>query len=195
MTAAHHPLATQERLERLVVTTSALVAETSPEAVLDRVVQVAAEVIGARFAAIGVLAPEGRLLESFVTHGIDAELVPGSVPLRGDTEFWAWSSGRPVPFGCPTSRSPRFLRLSAASPADALLPRRADRGPAGRVREPLPHREAGAEVFSDEDEYIAVLLAAMTAAAVENARLHEESARLLEEVQQLHRAGSGSSRW
>ncbi len=35
---------------------------------------------------------------------------------------------------------------------------------------------------------IARLLAAQTAAAVENARLHEESARLLEEVQQLHRS-------
>ena len=45
----------------------------------------------------------------------------------------------------------------------------------------------GGRDFTDEDEHIAVLLAAITAAAVENARLHEESARLLEEVQQLHR--------
>src|SRR6185437_6783832 len=39
----------------------------------------------------------------------------------------------------------------------------------------------GAGAFTDEDEHIAVLLAATAAAAVENARLHEESARLLEE--------------
>jgi signal transduction histidine kinase len=45
----------------------------------------------------------------------------------------------------------------------------------------------GGAVFTEEDEHIAILLAANTAAAVENARLHEESARLLEEVQQLHR--------
>jgi signal transduction histidine kinase len=45
----------------------------------------------------------------------------------------------------------------------------------------------GAEAFTEEDEHIAILLAANTAAAVENARLHQESARLLEEVQQLHR--------
>ena len=45
----------------------------------------------------------------------------------------------------------------------------------------------GGETFTEEDEHIAVLLAANTASAVENARLHEESARLLEEVQQLHR--------
>jgi two-component system phosphate regulon sensor histidine kinase PhoR len=46
----------------------------------------------------------------------------------------------------------------------------------------------GETEFSDDDERIARLLATQTAAAVENARLHEESARLLEEVQQLHRS-------
>jgi Osmosensitive K+ channel histidine kinase len=45
----------------------------------------------------------------------------------------------------------------------------------------------GAPVFTAGDEHMAVLLAAVTAAAVDNARLHEESARLLEEVQALHR--------
>ena len=43
------------------------------------------------------------------------------------------------------------------------------------------------ETFTEEDEDIAILLAAKTAAAVENARHHEESARLPAEVQQLHR--------
>jgi two-component system sensor histidine kinase KdpD len=41
--------------------------------------------------------------------------------------------------------------------------------------------------FSHEDRHLAELLAATAAAAVENARSHEESARLLAEVQQLHR--------
>ena len=47
--------------------------------------------------------------------------------------------------------------------------------------------KTGAPEFTDEDEDIATLLAARTAAAIENARHHEESARLLEEVQQLQR--------
>jgi signal transduction histidine kinase len=46
----------------------------------------------------------------------------------------------------------------------------------------------GGESFTDEDEDLAALLAAKAAAAIENARHHEESARLLAEVQQLHRA-------
>ena len=45
----------------------------------------------------------------------------------------------------------------------------------------------GGETFTAEDEDIAILLAAKTAAAIENARHHEESARLLAEVQQLQR--------
>jgi signal transduction histidine kinase len=48
--------------------------------------------------------------------------------------------------------------------------------------------KVGGALFSEEDEYIAVLLANSLAAVVENARHHEESARLLEEVHQLHRA-------
>ena len=47
--------------------------------------------------------------------------------------------------------------------------------------------KAGGGGFTEEDEHIAILLAQQTAAAVENARLHEEAARLLEEVQQLQR--------
>src|SRR5574340_825613 len=46
----------------------------------------------------------------------------------------------------------------------------------------------GAAEFTADDEHIALLLAAQTAAAGENAGLHEESARLLEEVQLLHRS-------
>jgi len=62
-----------ERLERLVVAATALTTEVSLEGVLERVVEVAAAVIGARYAAIGVLAPDGRLLESFTTYGITEE--------------------------------------------------------------------------------------------------------------------------
>ena len=51
----------------------ALTTEPSLEGVMNRVVHVAAEVIEAQYAAIGVLAPDGRTLESFTTRGIDPE--------------------------------------------------------------------------------------------------------------------------
>ena len=77
-----HPPTTQERLRQLVGATSALITEVSLEGVLQRAVEVSAQVIGARYAAIGVLAPDGRMLEHFTTYGIDRELAAriGTLP-------------------------------------------------------------------------------------------------------------------
>ena len=96
------PATTEERLERLLVATSALITEVSLDGVLQQVVQVAAEVIGAHYAAIGVLAPDGRLLESFTTYGINDERArAASARCRAGTASSASSSGRPVPSGFP----------------------------------------------------------------------------------------------
>ena len=90
-TSIARPASGRPRLERLVVAASSLITEVSLEGVLERVVEVAAEVIGARYAAIGVLAPDGRLLESFITHGIDAEQrALDRSRCRGATASSAW---------------------------------------------------------------------------------------------------------
>src|SRR5437762_7470758 len=65
---------TQERLKQLVAATSALITEVSLDGVLQRAVRVSAQVIGARYAAIGVLASDGRTLEHFTSYGVDSEL-------------------------------------------------------------------------------------------------------------------------
>ena len=64
----------QERLTRLEIATAALISDASLDAVLQRVVQVSAEVIGARYAAIGVIASSGRVLSSFTTFDIDQRI-------------------------------------------------------------------------------------------------------------------------
>jgi signal transduction histidine kinase len=183
------PLPVQERLERLVMTTSALITEVSLEGVLERVVRVAAEVIGAHYAAIGVLAPDGKLLESFTTYGIDAEqrALIGPPPRGHGILGLVIREARPIrlpdlnrhpdSYGFPPHHPPMRSFLG--------VPIVGRRGVFGNL---YLTEKLGGGPFSDEDEHVAVLLAATTAAAVENARLHEESARLLEEVQQLHRA-------
>jgi len=50
---------------KAVVATSALITEVLPEGVLRGVVEAAAAVISARYAAIGVPVPDGRVMESF----------------------------------------------------------------------------------------------------------------------------------
>ena len=180
---------TQQRLERLVITTSTLIGELSLDRVLRHVVESAAELIGARYAAVGVLAPDGRLLESFTTYGIenDQRALIGAPP-RGHGIL-----GLVIREACPI-RLPDLTRHPDSygfpphhPPMHSFLgvPIVGRRGVFGNLY--LTEKLGGA-LFTDEDEYVAVLLASSIAAVVENVRLHEESARLLEEVQQLHRA-------
>jgi GAF domain-containing protein len=61
---------TDNALRRLLEAGRALVSELDVEAVLERVLVTAAEVTGARYAALGVLDEHRRELERFVTHGI-----------------------------------------------------------------------------------------------------------------------------
>ena len=184
-----HPLPASGRLEQLVVAASSLITEVSLERVLQRVVEEAAAVIGARYAAIGVLAPDGRLLESFTTYGIDPELRArlGAPPRGHGILGLVVREARPIrlpdltlhpdSYGFPPHHPPMHSFLG--------VPIVGRRGVFGNL---YLTEKLGGEVFTEEDEHIAVLLAAKTALAVENARLHEDSARLLEEVQQLHRA-------
>ncbi len=179
---------TQERLERLVITTSALIAEVSLEGVLRHVVQAAAELIGAHYAAIGVLAPDGRLLESFVTHGVDDDLRAkiGPPPRGHGILGLVIRDARPIRIPDLT-RHPDTYGFPPHHPemhSFLGVPIVGRRGVFGNL---YLTEKIGGELFTEEDEYVAVLLASSIAAVVENARLHEESARLLEEVQQLHR--------
>ena len=63
----------EHRLRRLVDVGRSLVTELDPEVVLDRLLEVARELTGARYAAIGVLDERRERLERFLTTGIDPE--------------------------------------------------------------------------------------------------------------------------
>jgi signal transduction histidine kinase len=187
--ATRTDLGTDPRLEHLILATSALITELSLDGVLQRVVHVAAEVIGAHYAAIGVLGPDGRVLESFVTHGVTPELraLIGPPPRGHGILGLVVRDPRPIrlpdlanhpdSYGFPPHHPPMHSFLG--------VPIVGRRGVFGNL---YLTEKLDAEAFSEEDEHIAVLLASSAAAIVENARLHEESARLIEEVQQLHRA-------
>ncbi len=156
--------------------------------VLQRVVQVAAEVIGAHYAAIGVLAPDGRVLESFTTHGISDEVRARIGPLPRGHGILGLVIREPRPIRLPDlQRHPDSYGFPPHHPpmhSFLGVPIVGRRGVFGNL---YLTEKIGDEVFTEQDEHMAVILAAITAAAVENARLHEESARLLEEVQTLHR--------
>lgn len=188
-TSIDPPGPSNAQLERLVLAASSLITEVSLEGVLRRVVEVAAAVIGARYAAVGVLAPDGRLLESFTTYGMDAEqrALIGDLPRGHGILGLVIRAGRPIRLPDLTKHPDSYGFPPHHPPMHSFLgvPIVGKRGIFGNL---YLTEKLGSGVFTDDDEHVAILLAANAAAAVENARLHEESARLLEEVQQLQRA-------
>src|SRR4051794_7934302 len=61
----------EQRLRRLIDVGRGLLAQLDPEALLERVLETAREITGARYAALGILDHDRRELERFITQGID----------------------------------------------------------------------------------------------------------------------------
>ena len=179
----------QKRLERLVRAGIRINAERELEAVLQEVADSAREVIGARYAALGVLNPDRTGVSTFVTSGLTPEqrarigdlpqgkgilglLIKDAKPLR-----LANLSQHPKSAGFPAHHP--HMRSFLGAPVTGRL------GPIGNLY--LTEKVDAAE-FSAEDEAIAIMLAAQAAGAVENARLNEEAQRLLGEVRTMQKS-------
>lgn len=177
------------RLERLLAGAASLLSEMHVDAVLQQVADLAAEVIGAKYAAVGMLAADGRTLESFTTAGLTQEErerigtlprgrgILGLVIHKGESIRLLSLQSHPARHGFPANHPPMDSFLGVP-----IVGKRSILGDLYLTE------KIGSPEFTAEDERIAKLLASSAAAAIENARLHEESARLLEEVQQLHRS-------
>jgi signal transduction histidine kinase len=180
---------TEDRLKQLVATTPALITEVTVDGVLERAVEAAAQVIGARYAAIGVLASDGRTLEHFTTYGLDSELAAriGAPPRGHGILGLVIREGKPIRLADLTKHPDFFGFPPHHPPMRAFLgvPVFGSRGVFGNLY--LAEKIDG-DAFTEDDEEIAILLARKIAAAVDNARHHEEGARLLAEVQQLQRS-------
>ena len=75
---------TDDRLRRLLDVGRSLVSELDPDAVLNRILQEAREITGARYAALGVLNEERTELARFLTSGVDRPRARRSAPRHGD---------------------------------------------------------------------------------------------------------------
>jgi signal transduction histidine kinase len=179
---------TQERLKQLVAATPALITEVSLDGVLRRAVQISAEIIGAHYAAIGVVASDGRTLEHFTTYGIDPDVAAkiGTPPRVHGILSIMIREAKPVRMPDLT-KHPDYRGIPPHHPPMRSFLGVPIFGNGGVLGNLYVAEKIGGETFTSEDEDIAILLAAKTAAAIENARHHEESARLLAEVQQLQR--------
>jgi signal transduction histidine kinase len=178
----------RERFERLLAAGVAIFSRHDLNHVLQEVVDAAREVVGARYAALGVLGQDGEGLVQFVTSGIDAELRAriGDAPrgrgllghvIREEKPVRTSDLNRhPQRYGFPPHHPPMTSFLG--------VPVKGRTGVFGNL---YLTEKIGAPEFSDEDEAIAVLLASQAAVAVENARLYGESEQLLGQIRAMQR--------
>jgi signal transduction histidine kinase len=164
----------EERLLRLLDVGRALVAELDLERLLQRVLEVAQELTGARYAALGVLDDRRERLERFLTigideathkaigelprgHGILGVLISDPRPLR-----LAEVGDHPQSYGFPLDHPPMHSFLGVP-----ILVR-------GNAFGNLYLTEKAGGEFDEADEETAVILAEWAAIAIENARLYRD---------------------
>jgi signal transduction histidine kinase len=181
-----------DRLRVLLQTGIAINSELSLDGVLARIVEAAALVTSARFAALGVIDATGTALERFITHGADDETRAriGDLP-RGRGVLGALIADARTLRLHSISDDPRSVGFPPGHPAmktflgtPIML-----RGVAyGNLY--LTEKAGGAE-FDEQDEELVTLLSAQAAVAIENARLYEAVtawSRQLESMQEISEA-------
>jgi signal transduction histidine kinase len=177
----------QSSIRRLLDVGRALTTELDQGVVLERVLEAAREITGARYAALGVLNEDGTGLARFLTSGVDeatreqigappsgrgvlGELIAHPHPLR-----LADVGSHPSSYGMPAGHPPMHSFLGVP-----VVIR-------GRVWGNLYLAEKESGEFTADDEQAAVILAEWAAIAIGNAKLYESSERRREELEKAVR--------
>src|SRR4051812_47659280 len=168
-----------DRLQALLQAVVAVGSQLDLSAVLRRIVETAAELADAQYAALGVLDPSGdKGLSEFITVGIDDDLREeiGDLPHgRGVLGVLIKEprairltdlSQHPASYGFPPGHPPMhtFLGVPISVRGEAF----------GNLY--LTEKRGGTP-FTDEDEQIVLALASAAGLAVQNARLYEQATR------------------
>jgi signal transduction histidine kinase len=167
------------QLRRLLDAVLSVASDLDLPAVLERIVEAARELVGARYAALGVLDPTRTYLSEFITvglddaerarigelpkgHGILGVLIVDPKPIRLPD-----LREHPDSFGFPEGHPPMhsFLGVPLYVRGEVF----------GNLYLTDKEDEDG---FSDIDEELALSLAAAAAVAIDNARLHQRTNEL-----------------
>lgn len=182
-------MTSQQRVRALLVANQSIVGDLALPVVLRRIVEAAATVAGAQYAALGVIGPEGTL-GRFVHTGMDAETVRALSDLpRGRGVLEAMTAqldpihlhavGDDRSSGLPGSYLPKTSFVGVPIRCRGLI--------YGNLY--LTDQQHG-QAFTNDDVELLEALASTAGIAIENARLFEESERR----QQWLQASSAISR-
>ena len=164
----------------------ALVSELDLDAVLERIVELAVAITGARYGALGVLGETTPQIERFITKGVTDEerAAIGHLPEGKGILGLLIREARPmrIPEIGDDPRSAGFppnhprMHSFLGAPVRAL----------GQVYGNIYLTEKqGATEFTEDDEAALVVLATQAGVAIENARLYEETLHAQEELARL----------
>ena len=175
----HGAVEQKSRLQLLLDAVLTISADLSLDGVLSRIVEIATNLVDARYAALGVLgvSPDKRL-RTFVHHGMDPDVAAeiGSLPEGHGLLGLIIDQPRPLRLHDIAEHPASYGFPPHHPPMNSFLgvPVRIR----GRVFGNLYLTEkVGGGDFTAEDEEIVVALAAAAGVAIENARLYEESTR------------------
>ena len=183
-------MAEKERLRGLVDAGIALSSELSLDDLLQKLTETAAELTGARYAALGVIDQSGTALERFVHTGIDSETAAaiGDLP-RGRGILGALIADArslrleaiaddPRSVGFPPHHPPMQGFLGVP-----ILLR-------GRAFGNLYLTEKQTGPFTADDQELVETLASQAAVAIENARLYEAATSWSQQLEALNEVGT-----
>ncbi|MCM0677407.1 GAF domain-containing protein [Micromonospora phytophila] len=162
----------RERLRALLDAVVGIGTDLDLRSTLQRIVESACELVGARYGALGVIGHD-RMLHDFITHGIGPELHAkiGDLPHGRGVLGLLIDDPRPVRMPDITQHPKSYGFPAHHPPMHSFL------GVPVRIRDQvfgnlyLAEKQGGAQ-FTEDDEEIVVALAAAAGVAIENARLY-----------------------
>jgi signal transduction histidine kinase len=167
------------RSDALVQAGLVLASELSLPSILQKIVELACQVADARYGALGVLDPDGRMIQAFITHGVTEEerSAIGNIPVGRGILGVLITEAAPLRL-TKIQNDPRSVGFPANHP-----PMTSFLGVPVKVRDRVYGNlylteKRGAAEFTEDDQEAVVTLAAQAGVAIENARLHEDLRRL-----------------
>jgi signal transduction histidine kinase len=180
---AQEALHTQERLRGLLTANQAFLGDLDLHTVLRRIVEAACELVGAKYGALGVIAPDGSGLEDFIYVGLDESAVRRIGHLPEGKGLLGALIDDPYPVRLEhVGDDVRAVGFPEGHP-----PMNSFLGVPVRIRDEvfgnLYLTEAASGSFDEDDEALVMSLAVTAGVAIENARLFAESRRRQEWLQ------------
>lgn len=169
---------TRDRVHSLLEAVVSVGRELDLAQVLRRIVEAAAQLVDARYGALGVIGPDGRTLSQFLTTGLTQEEIARIGPLPAGHGLLGEIIHNPEPL--------RLRDLGAHEASYGFPPHhppmRTFLGVPIRVRDQVFGNlyltdKRGGQDFDAEDESVIATLSVAAGVAIDNARLYENSQR------------------